>query len=131
MTGADLHSCVRAFDLLGVKELLNTRQISVDVPDGLGASPLMTACQRGEASIVDELLVRGANINFTNSAGKSVLMLACFSGHTAIVELLLREKADIHLRDKGQAAVLFLGLLYFPGRDGRLTCEAAGHVVRT
>lgn len=47
------------------------RYVSVDIPDQLGFSPLMNASQRGFTSIVEELLQRGADVNYTNSSGKS------------------------------------------------------------
>eukprot|EP00053_Salpingoeca_punica_P002028 m.35880 g.35880 ORF g.35880 m.35880 type:complete len:317 (+) comp11347_c0_seq1:245-1195(+) len=108
VNGSDLHNAVAQWDAAAVREILQTGIVDVDVPDKFGSSPLMSASQKGFVSVVEELLRRGANINFTNGSGKTSLMMASFNGHLGVVEVLLHEKAKLQLKDNNGADALHL-----------------------
>ena len=64
---------------------------------------LLNWARQGNASLVNTLLAKGADINTTTSGGLSALHLAASGGHWAVVEELLttRPVADINLAAEG------------------------------
>ena len=70
--------------------------------DGAAAHPLppkgntllMLAAYNGHATLVRELLVRGADGNRTNDQGQSPLAGATFKGHDDVVRVLIEGGAD-------------------------------------
>ncbi|MBC7783192.1 MAG: ankyrin repeat domain-containing protein [Burkholderiales bacterium] len=67
----------------------------------LESPPLMIACERGNAAMVDLLLQAGADVNAKcpisdeGDPGETALMAAATAGHRAIIETLLRSGARI------------------------------------
>ena len=105
VSGEDLHKAISAKDIAHLRNILDPIDLGglgftmIDVPDKLGFSPLMSASQKGHARIVEELILRGADVGFANSSGKTSLMLAAFAGSLPVVEILIKEQADIHVVD--------------------------------
>lgn len=73
-----------------------------------GVSPLFSACQRENESIVQPLLLNGANLNLCRNDGTSCLHEACKNGYYGIVKLLLKSWATVNLCDKNEASPLAL-----------------------
>jgi TonB family protein len=61
---------------------------------------LLRAAADGDANIVRDLLVEGADVNGTTEGGRTALMLAALLGHEEIVALLLNAGANAQLQDK-------------------------------
>jgi len=74
-------------------------------PDKHDETPLMKACDYGNADVVKQLINLGASINFKSSLGETALMHACSNGSDVCVSLLLTCGADIYAKDaKGWTA---------------------------
>ncbi|KAJ7358903.1 hypothetical protein OS493_020741 [Desmophyllum pertusum] len=76
----DTSQCLRA---------LLTTKLLIDQPDDHGFTPLMYACESGNAECVELLLGNGASIKCVDSHGTTSLHLAAMSGDTQCVQLLL------------------------------------------
>lgn len=68
------------------------------------ATPLIAACEKGNASLAEALLTRGARLNASDKQGSTALMVACKGGHVACVELLLRNEVGGMTAEAGQAS---------------------------
>ena len=64
-----------------------------------GATPLMIACNTGNAKMVSFLIERGALVNKTDSLGLTTFAFACSTGHLQICKILRRNGALIEVRD--------------------------------
>ena len=62
----------------------------------LGAPP----SGQGDASIVQALLDKRANVNQANANGATPLLIAAHKGHAAVVALLIAHGADLNIRGK-------------------------------
>jgi len=71
------------------------QKADVNLPNGLGVSPLAHACAKGCSESVRFLLNSGARMNTENKEGVSPLGGACNKGHKDIAELLLAKKASV------------------------------------
>ncbi|CAG9861802.1 unnamed protein product [Phyllotreta striolata] len=103
-----LHEAVRKNDLKIVKEfveVLQQEEMSVNLVDQNGYTPLHIATLHGYKEIVTLLLEKGANINLSISDNiETPLSLAIKKGYEDIVKLLLHKGADINQRlPKGYA----------------------------
>ena len=56
---------------------------------------LLTACNKGLASLVPLLLKKGASVNWSRSDGWTPLMSACSGGHLTVAQLLLDAGASV------------------------------------
>ncbi|XP_072025834.1 fibronectin type 3 and ankyrin repeat domains 1 protein-like [Amphiura filiformis] len=107
MTGEHLHKAVGLLeDLQRAASILEDDHVWVDVPDKMGASPLMVASQKGNNDMIDLLVRHGADVHACNSAGKDSLMLACFAGHLEVVKKLRSCGASWEKRDRGGSTAL-------------------------
>jgi ankyrin repeat protein len=71
--------------------------------DDDGATPLYIACEKGDASIVEALLGRDADVNKARTdIGATPLYKACENHHTSCVQLLVRARADLALSCNGK-----------------------------
>ncbi|XP_055998771.1 uncharacterized protein LOC125654883 isoform X2 [Ostrea edulis] len=61
--------------------------------------PLINACAEGHASIVEELVKAGADVNLQRRGGCTPLIAASKRGHVSIVEELVKAGADINAHD--------------------------------
>lgn len=70
------------------------------------ASEVFDVARRGDAAMLDALLVKGLPPNLRNDKGDSLVMLASYHGHADAVRVLLEHKADPNLRnDNGQTPI--------------------------
>ena len=67
------------------------------VVNGTGNTLLMLAAYNGHASLVKELLAKGADANGVNDQGQSPLAGAVFKGHDEVVRVLVEGGADPRL----------------------------------
>ncbi|KAL8796487.1 MAG: hypothetical protein Q9195_001161 [Heterodermia aff. obscurata] len=75
----------------------------VDCRDSMGATPLMYATTGGHATVVGELLRKGANPNLLCNRGRSTLHRAIVAGDIQITRILLEEPGiDLHTSDPSQ-----------------------------
>ncbi len=80
-------------DPVGVNRLLRERA-NVDARAPLERTALMTAALAGHASIVESLLIGGANVNLVDHRGTTALMEAARSGSVTAIHALAKRKAD-------------------------------------
>jgi ankyrin repeat protein len=75
------------------------------------SSPIVIACDVGNANVVEMLLANGANINDTDEQGLKLLMKASLYNYTNIIELLLSRGVDIHEQNSnGATAIMYASL---------------------
>ena len=65
-----------------------------------GDTPLHSAAQWGDSTIVKMLLSNGADVDAENNFGQRPLHYACVFRHKEIVKILLDSRADIEVKDK-------------------------------
>ncbi|XP_046333005.1 fibronectin type 3 and ankyrin repeat domains protein 1-like isoform X1 [Haliotis rufescens] len=106
LTGEHLHRAVIRKDLRDIEKILQSGDVSVDVPDKYGFSALMQASQKGLIDIVQLLLDHGADIHLKTDAGKTCLMLSCFTGQLEVVKLLRKYNAQYDDFDRGGSTAL-------------------------
>lgn len=80
-------SCNRHIDI--VAELLNMKA-DPNVPNLKGDGPLVTACQKGNDSIVDLLLEAGAKLSVHNPERDGPVLICCRTGQHKILERLFK-----------------------------------------
>lgn len=83
-----------------VEYLLKLDDCEIEASDDSNATPLILAVLKGNATIVEWLLNKGANVNHQNAQGHSALQYACSKGWSDVVALLLKGGADVNVRDK-------------------------------
>jgi TonB family protein len=72
-----------------------------------GVTALMLAASKGNRSIVETLLQKGARLEATTRSDKvTALMMAANWGHTAVVDLLIERGAAINAQDSSKRNVL-------------------------
>lgn len=69
-------------------------------------TPLMRAAKEGRLEIVEELLLRGADLAVTNVDGCNALWLACYNGDHAIIETLIAAGIDLDRQNGNGASAL-------------------------
>ncbi|OQV12783.1 Ankyrin-3 [Hypsibius exemplaris] len=65
-----------------------------------GWSPLLTACDQGNADVVRVLLKNNARVDVFDEEGRAALHLAAEKDHLEVVELLLEHKAFVNAKNK-------------------------------
>lgn len=78
-----------------VKYLLNN-EVSLEVADEEGRTPLIIAYEQRAKDIVECLLKKGANINATDSYGNTMLMLASEKNDMDMVKYLVERGVDVN-----------------------------------
>jgi ankyrin repeat protein len=66
----------------------------------LGWTPLHAAAERGEAAVVENLILKGADVNARTANGQTPLHIAADHGSYGALETLLKHKANPNLQDK-------------------------------
>ncbi|KAL6812524.1 ankyrin repeat-containing domain protein [Trichoderma sp. SZMC 28015] len=67
--------------------------------DSKTRNPLGVACSKGFKTVVENLLLRGADVGARDNQGRTALYHAALHGHLNLVELLIKNNADITIRD--------------------------------
>lgn len=106
LTGVHLHKAVAINDVSGTERVLQSSEVSVEVTDKYGFTPLMQAAQKGFVDIIEVLLKHGADVDNKNDSGKTALMMAAYAGQLGAVQLLRDHGANYEHRDKGGSAAL-------------------------
>jgi len=91
-------------------KLLITAGAEVNVPDGRGLTPLMSAASKMSAVLIKMLLEAGAraSINATDNQGRTALMFAAERGDVETIKMLLDAGSAIHAKDTtGQTALMY------------------------
>lgn len=70
--------------------------------------PLIRAALRGEASGVETILNKGADINVRDSLGRTALMWAVWRDDSEIVRVLVQRGADVNAKDSNGSTALML-----------------------
>lgn len=99
--GRHLHKAVSQNNNDLVLRILSSQEVSVEVTDELGYTPLMNASQKKYLNIVNTLLEHGADVNAQNASGRNSLMLACFGGSLDVVKRLRVAGAPWNSSDRG------------------------------
>lgn len=88
-----------AFDIFKkILEYTDDNEINSENHDGHTA--LTLASDTGSIDVIQYLLDKGADVNFTSTTGKAPLDCAIRNGHLEIVKLLLQKGAKAHSTDK-------------------------------
>ena len=102
-----VHAPVRK--LLGSGQNVNAR---VELPRAKGVTGLMLAAVEGRASIVEELIRSGADVNAKSDKGTTALMLASEEGHADCVKLLIDAGAAVDAKNEDGWDALFMATIY-------------------
>ncbi|KAM7403135.1 hypothetical protein PAMA_003855 [Pampus argenteus] len=95
-----LFSYVEEENLAAIKAHLDKFR-EVDSRSDNGQTPLMVAAEQGNLEIVQELIRRGANVNFDDVDCWTALISAAKEGHIEVVKELLENNANLEHRDMG------------------------------
>lgn len=82
-----IHAAVKTGDPDLVEALIRS-EISLDVRDRLGKTPLLYAARNGHTRIVTKLLRKGAGVNVRSSNGVTALTTAVMNNRVAVVQVL-------------------------------------------
>ena len=88
-----LHLACQGGHLMVVKCILESQQYSEDVleaGDKMGNTPLHLACMGGKRSIVEKLIMKGANPKTTNRDMRTPLHLAAKHNQVDVIKYLLK-----------------------------------------
>jgi len=80
--------------------------VNVNVRDSTGRTALIYASQRGDANIVNLLIIHGANVIISLRSERTALDEAVLGGHEPVVRLLLEHGADANSRPRQDKAAL-------------------------
>jgi hypothetical protein len=73
-------------------------QATVTADEGL-REKWYAAARKGDEAVVQELLLKGVDVNAKTEYGVTALAFAAGKGHIAVVRLLLENKADVNTKD--------------------------------
>lgn len=82
------------------RRILEADQISINVRNVLGGTPLHLAVDYEHPELVEYYLSQGAKVNTQNTYGETPLHAACLRGNARIVNLLLKSGAGMENRDE-------------------------------
>lgn len=122
-----LHLAAYAGFIAGVVELLQAREIQVDLADNAGQSPLFTAVDQNQLEVVELLLQRGCRPDLADLEGKTPLHWASIAGNEALAQALLgRPGFDVNVYDLRGETPLHYACFFGQGPVAQLLVETAG-----
>ena len=83
--------------------------ISIDIENENGATPLMLSAFNGHSEIVKSLLEKGAHVNHKDKNGRTALMYASSGPANETVKLLIDYKAQLDIQDSVE---LFTAIMF-------------------
>ncbi|OWA53387.1 Ankyrin-3 [Hypsibius exemplaris] len=86
-------------------------QTIINRQSNTGWSPLLTASEGGQVTIVKMLLKNHARVDVFDEMGKAALHIAAENGHLELVDLLLRSKAFVNAKTKLGVTALHLAAM--------------------
>jgi ankyrin repeat protein len=89
-----------------VVEWLLDAQVSPNVKDSMGMTPLLHAVVANDWKLAARLLAAGADPKECDPRGVSPLMIAAAAGHLETMDALLRQGADVNVTDAGGRSAL-------------------------
>jgi len=99
-----LDACKRG-DSIFALELIRSGMVNLKKSTPGGTTPLMVASHSGLTNVVNELLVRGMNVDAQNIGGYTSLMFASKAGRRDTVRVLLAAGANVNLtNNRGNTA---------------------------
>ncbi len=106
-----LHQAVASAEADAVKELLKSRDLSVDSRCGrMQWTALHMAVEMNWTSMVELLLLRGADSNITDADGRTPLHMSCLNGNLEVCKLLVQSSAKVEVQDNKSATPLHKAL---------------------
>ncbi len=104
-----LHWAAHDDKLAIAKLLLSAHADANTVTRNGGLTPLLLACETGDAAMINLLIDHGANPRQANALGTTPLMVAAASGSAKAVDALIAHGVDANEREKvhGQTALMF------------------------
>jgi ankyrin repeat protein len=107
-------------------------QVSPNVRDENGWTPLLGAVYGGHRAAASYLIGQRADVNFAAENGYTPLMAAALAGHAELVEVLLRQGAKVDLQsDDGSTALVNAVRNASPGAVSMLLRHGADPRLRT
>jgi len=98
-----LHQAAEKGNLFGLRFALDYMDMdiieSIDVRANEGESPLMLATQEGHKDLVEELLMRGANVDAKDFKGQSMIHKAVLQNHFECLKIILSNKCKLNDAD--------------------------------
>lgn len=85
----DIHGAIRSGNTAALKAMLDRRPELIEERGDMGATPLHTAAERGDAEIIKLLVERGMNPSQADWIARSPLHVAAAKGHAQVVAALL------------------------------------------
>ena len=61
---------------------------------------LQATRNKKDLSIIEEIITRGANVNYADKNGETPLHWACYNGHTEVAIALIGKGANVNYADK-------------------------------
>jgi len=106
-----LHLATKGGHLGAVTALLDKTSASdIDAKNWAGETALQVATTMNHLSVVEYLLVHGANVDISNAAGETALHSATLQGNLEVVESIISRTADLNVCDhNGQSPLMYAG----------------------
>lgn len=80
--------------------------LSLDVRDAQGRTPLINAAAAGQTGTVRALLERGADVDATAADGRTALILAVQAGQMETIQALIAAGANLNMASRGTGTAL-------------------------
>lgn len=91
-------SCLLVISLIGCSRDVGPRSPQGEVQGRMMLTPLMRAAGNGDLSSVEDLIVKGANVNAADSDGYTALHYAAHCGDVRVVQALIAAGANVNSR---------------------------------
>ncbi|KAI5865136.1 hypothetical protein GGS23DRAFT_411032 [Durotheca rogersii] len=97
--GPPLYYAIHLGLLVTAEQIIKEDYIDINLPGGLGGTPLQLAAFRGYKKTVQQLLDRGADVNVPGKQHGSALYAAASQGNVELVQKFLGLRADTNMRE--------------------------------